>query len=322
MKVYLVVRVHGLIQHLLEVEDYLSLTQGTPTSKITKEYGELFKEGIKLNESLKIISRKFIERVNFLMSVAPSPSYSTFFRAFLNRIELENIKAKLRLLHGRPFLKAFPYYPYEWSLPLSNLLRISSLSDFIEVLSKTLYGLDLKKLHELKKEVKLELLEACLDSSYYYYLKRISKKVDRNVKRLVEYETTLKFVYWLSILGEKSMLDVINNGLLRGLAPFPSKKSISEEMFRKAVDELLNDINFSYASLQRKMTLDTLQTLYKAYLERTRAVALKNKLSFAYVYYYLLLCELEMRNLIKIVVGKWLELPRKTILDTLILLQP
>ncbi|RLF05750.1 MAG: hypothetical protein DRJ64_05245, partial [Thermoprotei archaeon] len=163
MKVYLITRTYGLHLHLLKSEDYDMLVHGK--IDLNKLGYNVSIEKNSVEELLNDIVRKFVNRILFLEKVAPE--YSSFFRAFLERLEVENIKAKLRYLHGIKGMEY--YYPYEFLIDKNDLISLNSERELIEHLRKT--PLDIE--HHLKRlKGRIEpilLVEVLLDIKYYEY---------------------------------------------------------------------------------------------------------------------------------------------------------
>ncbi|MCD6564302.1 MAG: hypothetical protein J7K23_10385, partial [Thermoproteales archaeon] len=119
MKTYLVTRTHGLILSLIKSEEYNLLISGKiDLNKIG--YNVSFEKD-SVEKIFNVIVRKFVDRILFLEKI--TPDYSDFFRAFLERLEVENIKAKLRYLRG--FKNKEVYYPYEYFISKKDLMLIN-----------------------------------------------------------------------------------------------------------------------------------------------------------------------------------------------------
>jgi len=315
MEIYLVIRAHGLKQHLVQKREYLKLIEGEA------ELGELRYQdvifGEELDQLLEAVRLKFIKRVELLIKV-PSP-YSSFFRAFLDRLELDNIKAKMREILGSTPVR-LPLYPYFHHIKLEKLKSVDNLDDLIKLIRSTPYYLNLKKylFVKVKEVTDLWIIEACLDSGYYQYLKREAKKTNYATRKIIDIEALITLAYWILILGEEYIRTLHMNNILQGLEPQARFRlryipSLNEILTTIGINPLeVKDI-IKYREISQLMSI-----LRREYMKRIRRIVLRNKHSLAYVYYYLILCENEMRNLERVILGHELGLSKEVITGSLL----
>lgn len=314
MQNYLLVRVHGLIQHVLRMEDYMHIVKEGVSPSILRYYQGI--GGQPYDEQINTIIKTYVDRITFLAKIYPP--YARFFRAFLDRLELENLKVKLRTFKSEQPTER--YYSYFHHASFSRLEEIREEKDFWLLLAETPYwpedmGIDLEDLC-------LETKEALLDSIYYEYLRKaaIDVGVQRKIMRLIDIEALISMLYWVIVLGEERVRELLEGKVLEGLKPKQLKIS--------SVDPYSLSTLIGIDASELKMLIDHRNismiklNSYKSYLESVKKIAKMSQLSFVYVFYYMVLCRNEMENLLKILIGKKLKLAPDAILAALVLADP
>ncbi|HDJ89816.1 MAG TPA: hypothetical protein ENG40_03900 [Thermoprotei archaeon] len=302
MKTYLIVRVHGLRQHLLKEDDYHKLIRGD-IDLDNLGYTTSIKEN-NIQELIEDISKKFIEKVLFLEKIAPE--YSKFFRAFLEKLEVENIKAKLRYMRGSGGLEY--YYPYHYFIDREKFLSIRNEEELIKILSETPLSIKICIDHIKARKGRISLMEKelCLDAKYYEYYAESVKRYSKIIFSAIQLEKILTYTYWSIMLGRKDTEEIFltinpENFFLIEMGFHLLELKISR--FEKYLE------NKDYSSL-----ISLVDTLY---LKRIKRLFLENKNNLYTVYYYLILIYYEMKNLEKIVLGRKMALRPEIIRGTL-----
>lgn len=291
MKVYLITRTHGLYLHLLKSKDYDMLVQGK--IDLNKLGYNVSIEKNSVEELLNDIVRKFINRILFLEKVAPE--YSSFFRAFLERLEVENIKAKLRYLHGVKGMEC--YYPYEFLIDKNVLISLNSEREIIEHLRKT--PLDIEQhFKRLKGRIEPILLiaEVLLDIKYYEYYFSSLRNLEKTIFQMAYLERIITLIYWYIVLGEEQVnkfLSTCNTTRLR-------MKEISRilELSQEKVKEYIENREYTHLA----------EVAENVFIRKLKKLVLRNKNNMFFVYYYMFSSYAEMRNLERIVLGRKMEL--------------
>ena len=310
METYTVVRVHGLIQHLLSPRDYEALINGRGLWEYP-EYAHVEPED-DVPSMLTKVGKVLIERLEFLSSL--ESGYRRFIRAFSDRLELENIKIKLRELH-RAREKYDIYAQYSHHIPLEELLGISEEESFWRKLEGTPYH-SLLATEDLKGK-SLQFKEAYLDSCYYAYFKgSLNRRERKTLGRFIDLEGLIPAAYWMIVLGEKEVTPRLE-GEFKG---FRTEFSRIEEYSLRAV---LGELGIGWDRAGKLVRESKISALIREalvnHLGKVKDEARRRRLSLAYVYYYLLLAKYERDNLQRVIVGRSLELDREKILQTLIL---
>ncbi len=309
METYLIVRLHGLIQHLLSREDYERLLKGRPFRELP-EYSHIENEN-SLEEVLAKVDDVLIKRLNFLMGL--QSRYSSFITAFGDRLELENIKVKLRQLYGRRS-EAGIYTQYVHFTPLDKLMEVDSEEELWTSLQNTPYH-TAASTEEILKE-SLEFKEAYLDSCYYTYIKSVLPKNERKrLGRLLDLEGLIVSAYWMLVFNKDRTRELIEEKL-RGFKPNFIKV---EELNPRNICSLLK-FNWSFAEnlVKRGEISKLMKKLRSIHLRLVREEAKRACLSSLFLYYYLLLIKCERDNLHRIVLGRAMGLKREKIRQTLL----
>lgn len=312
---YLLVKALCFKDRLLKEEDYLRLIEGKITLYELPQYTFLKKYEPSYNNIIKGIYEKFINRAKYFIKVRTT--YIPFFYAFLDRLEVENLKTKIRSLIGgekTPF-----YYPYYHFIPLDKLKEAKKLDDIISIIEKTPYYEILK----LAKEYKT-LIELCLDSAYYKYYKNkaLKCKVDNQVIYFIDLESLIKLFYWMLVLGEDEIKKLAKKEVLIGFKPVSRRLKLEEY----SIDEIIRAFKVDRKRLERMMIhfeiSRALHLLEEKFIEKLSITFMKYKISFITPYFYLIASYLEMRNLEKIVLGEAMKLPPDVVKGTLTLPRP
>ena len=296
--------------HLLRERDYEDLAYGRRSLRDIG-YLEAPEEQYEISEILGKIALKYIERINFLSKI---PSiYSTFFKAFLEELEVENIKAKIRFIYGEEKEIEF-FYPYYNFVSAEKLTKVKSLKEVEKLLKKTPLQLPLTEISRHG----LDAVLMSLESKYFSYLrKEIKANFLKKMKiiDLIDYEGLSRLLYWLMILGENAVKNLdklfIQGFYSKDVTYFLSLERLSKKLGLK-YEEVVECKKSGRIS-------KVLASLDKMLLARARTKALFNPISILYVYYYMLLCRNERKNLEKIVIGRELKLPPQIVLSSLTL---
>jgi len=312
METYVIVRIHGLLQHLLGAEDYEDLIDGKGLWEFP-EYSHVESDD-DVTTVLAKIDQVLVKRLEFLSKL--ESGYRGFVRAFSDRLELGNVKIKLRELYGARERYDI-YAQYSHFVSLEELLGVEEESEFWGLLEETPYHSVLSTKSLLGKS--LEFKEAYLDSCYYAYLKESLHRHERRILReLMDLESLVPASYWTIVLGEHVMKTCMKDGIFKG---FETGLMKAGEFSLRALLEKLG-ISWDYAKklIDEGQISLLMNEALKNHLKRAAAEAGRRQLSPVYVYYYLLLAKYERDNLQRIVIGRSLELDREKIRQALILL--
>ncbi|RLE99916.1 MAG: hypothetical protein DRJ63_03960 [Thermoprotei archaeon] len=310
MKDYLVVRTHGLKSRLLTKKNYEDLVYSR-ASLAHFGYLEAPEEHYTLHEILDKITQKYIQRIEFLSKTLTETS--NFFKMFLEELEIENIKAKIRSIYGSREKKGY-LYPYSHFISLTILKRAATLYELEKLLEKTPLKLPLRKL--AKKNPQLPLL--ALDSLYYILLKnslKVSRDSRKEILELINYESLIKLLYWILVIGKENLRNREILSILKSLYPKERALTISLESL---ATKLKLDYNKIINNLKLNKISEILLLAESNLIKRAKHKALFNAITAVYVYYYMLLCRNERRNLEKIIIGRELKLSPQVILSSLI----
>jgi len=311
METYLIVRLHGLIQHLLRKEDYEWLLKGRSLRDLP-EYSHIENED-SLEEVLNKIDNVLMKRLNFLADL--QSKFSPFITAFSDRLEIENIKVRLRQFHGRQDKKSI-YTQYAHFTSPDELMEIDNEEKLWTLLQNTPYH-TVAPTEEILKD-SLEFKEAYLDSCYYAYIRSvIPKKERKELGELLDLEGLITSIYWMLVFNEDKMIKLIEERL-HGFKP--SFIKVKEFNLKNVYSLLKVDWNLADKLVKQGEISKLMRKLKKAHLELVREKAERKSLSSLFLYYYLLLIKYERDNLHKMVLGRVIGLKREKIKQTLLFL--
>ena len=314
---YVIVRSHGLLQHLLKRGDYEQLITGDKKICDFIEYSQV-REEYPLERKLSMITERFISRIKFLQRISDEKMVN-FYQAFLDFLELENIKFKLRHIYGRYDRER--YHPYSHFIDLEVLKRIKKEKNLIEILAGTPY--------EMNEEVSKRLgsileKEAYLEALYYRYFRGTINQYKslRILSKYINYEVIRRLTYWVIVLGEKKAKELLRNNVLDGLLPYGVMRKFNIGKNNIDIKLLLEFFKLDEEGLRliRGKKISGLMKLIRVKeLNMLKEGARNMSLTIIYVYYYMQLCKEEMYNLHKILLGKEIGLPEDVILDAIII---
>ncbi len=293
---YLIVRTIGLRLHLLRPDDYERLIRGEVELEDLPEYRSLVTAEAE-EARLRAVHAKFVERASLLLKVCDS--HAPFVRAFLDRLEVENVRARLRgaLSDTDPPY----YYPYSHFIDLEALAGARSLDRVMRLLRGTPYEV------RVRRSAPASVLEMALDSAYFaYYRKEARRSGLKCLMPLIDREALARLLYWTLRLGESAVVG--ERSLLRGFEP----ASLSVRLRPPLLDRLAGLFRLDAEQLRRMERHGEVSRAVRVVEGRIADAARRSFLRERYapiaVYYYLLLCYNEMRNLERILLGKMLGL--------------
>jgi len=312
---YTIVRCHGLIMHLLRRQEYMDLVEEKIKLEDIEEYKEV-RDEYPLERKLELITKKFVDRIRFLANVA-GRNISEFYTAFLDFLEAENIKIRIRSLYGRG--EEDIYYPYSHFVGVKELKSAKNETDLMLLLRETPYRLKPEVIEFMKRNVAIG--EMYIESCYYKRLKEVLSKYKRELKRIipfVDYEILRRVMYWFVTIGEERAQKLIREHGFHGLTPYEkgwtrirSDRIIAEfNLDPKQVRELIN----------RKKITDLMHIMRIRELNALRRGVRRAKTSEVFIYYYMQMCREEMSNLYKILIGKENNLPKEAITAMLVII--
>ena len=300
MKTYLVTRTHGLILSLIKSEEYNLLISGKiDLNKIG--YNVSFEKDF-VEKIFNAIVGKFVDRIVFLEKI--TPDYSDFFRAFLERLEVENIKAKLRYLRG--FKNKEVYYPYEYFISKKDLMLINNEYELLNFLKNT--PLDITYyINKLKNEDEKDLVikEILLDIKYYEYYFSTLKEFKKFLFPMVNLERIITYIFWCTMIGEEKISKLL---LLFNI------KNLNYAEISHALGLSKNDLQ---RHLENKHYMRLLEIAEDNFIKKLKKNVLRNKDNIFFVYYYMIASYYEMKNLEKILLGRKIGLRPEVIRGTL-----
>jgi len=300
MKTYLVTRTHGLILSLIKSEEYNLLISGKiDLNKLG--YNVSFEKDF-VEKIFNAIVGKFVDRIVFLEKI--TPDYSDFFRAFLERLEVENIKAKLRYLRG--FKNKEVYYPYEYFISKKDLMLINNEYELLNFLKNT--PLDITYyINKLKNEDEKDLVikEILLDIKYYEYYFSTLKEFKKFLFPMVNLERIVTYIFWCTMIGEEKISKLL---LLFNI------KNLNYAEISHALGLSKNDLQ---RHLENKHYMRLLEIAEDNFINKLKKNVLRNKDNIFFVYYYMIASYYEMKNLEKILLGRKIGLRPEVIRGTL-----
>lgn len=306
METYIIVRTHGLIQHLLRRDDYYNIIEDRAD---LKKYGyNVSIEKDSINQILDEIAKKFINRVLLFEKI--SFRYGRMSRAFIERLEIENIKARLRYLNGVEGVIEY-YYPYFYYIDREDFIKARNEKQFLGLLKGTPFDIQ-PCLNRLMEEDRILIVkELFLDIKYFDYYLSSFRNMGKDLDIVLGYEYLKGFLYWYMIFGRERLEKLLFQCMPKvfGICFSFKKLGIPEEelsRYRRSGGET----HFSDYIEKAEHIFDT---KVKKYMYR-------NKNKIFYVYYYMLASYYEMKNLERIVLGKKIGLRQEIIKSTLRLL--
>ncbi len=306
METYIAVRCHGLKTRLLSIRDYEAIIRGKKSISDFPDYKHVV-EGESPCIAAEKIFQVFVDRVRTLITAAPG--LEEFLRVYPDRLEIENIKIKIREIMGRKARTC--YYPYSHHIPLDVLKSITTEERLWDKLKDTPYMMEVRK-PEFTANVVAER-EAFLDSLYFTYVRRILARYGRRSKKIllpiVEWEATSKLAYWSIVFGE-GVKDLFKRNIIEGLQPY-------RKLARADVENLLSLLGISSEDISQILGNQELSRLLleleKRYIKYMKRIVRSHPVELPYVYYYMALALNEAYNLERIIISKVLHIPENEI---------
>ena len=302
METYTIVRVCGLLQHLLKKTDYEVLLEEDGIWRFPA-YSHISPDD-PLEDVLAKIDGVMVDRFNFLSKI--KSRYTRLITAFADRLELENLKIKLREIYGKKERYEI-YIPYSHFIPIEDLLKVKKEEEVWRLVLETPYWIS------SQEPPRKDLLswELYLDSKYYLYLKESLPSLERRtLGEIVDLESFIAAIYWMVVVGEEDIIDLIARDELTGLKPHFVESEVS-------LSGYIGSLGLEHREAVRLIRENEISLLLKKLREKFLEVlsnkAGEEKFSVALTYYYLTLVKAERDNLHRIIIGKKLGLPPEKI---------
>ncbi len=311
MELYLAVRCHGLKTRLLRQKDYEALVKGEKELSELPDYKDIDEED-PLHVKIRKVFEVFNKRVSLLIKIAPD--IEPLIRMYPDRLEIENLKIRLRALRGIRVEEY--YYPYFHYFDHKTLSSITSERQLWEKINKTPYMQCPRPPSFISNS--LAEREAFLDAVYIAYMRTLISKTNRIIRHpllnFLDLEAISKLVYWKLVLP-KEVEFMLRRGLLKDLLPMSislasldpinllSTLKIKREIAVRFVENL--DISGMLIAIRRSLLM---------HLQR---IAINHSTGFPYVLFYLALALNEAQNLEKLFIGKHVRMSEEDILSSL-----
>ena len=333
MEEYLVVRAHGLKLRFLKPEDYARLLGATSIREFfnilsSTDYSGSIEglrwEKIGLEDFFKVVFNKYVERVELISGYAPSELGRLLRTYALGRYELINLKRALRAKALGERIEIEDLCPVELHIHLNELVEAEGLEELLYMLRSRGYRYASKMYDVYVTSGFLGTIECGLEADYYSSLYEMLKEVApaEGVREILDIEADLRWLYWCIVFKFKNLK------LTRVMTPLRAMgRELSERIGPYIEEAYLGDIPALVAQVVRFRDLE--EALSRAIREEDYVLiehALSSKLyreayrvmrrdfvSLAYVFAFILACEMEMRNLNAIFTGKKVGLPSSEI---------
>ncbi|MBS7654881.1 V-type ATPase subunit [Candidatus Bathyarchaeota archaeon] len=315
MPEYLVVRCHGLATHLLPKQAIEALTSSKNIKEIadilaSTDYGDKIRELKEVDAySLEqIFTEELIKRYMHVIN-ASSDETQDFLKVYAKRFEVQSLARILRSKIAKTSrdIKSFiPLIQDFSSLNLNRLIEAESIEKIVEMLKGTAYSQIIKSLDLYRKYNSILPLEVQLKKTYYQMvfeaLETFPSGDQEEIKEIlgIEIDAANCFTALAPLLyGYASELTK------QLLIPFFFKvplSSFKEVMESKSLHTALTLLK-SYENVVKPLIEKGEEALaevnaLKLLRRKVEELMLKSSLSFAYVISYLVLCEIEWRNLV------------------------
>ena len=337
---YVVVRCHAMRAELVDPEtlrslaeardmkEFLGLLSQTRYQEIIGEAGE----GVGAVALERAFYQKLVERLDRVVRVAPT-GMTEFLRAYYHmRLEVQNLK---RILRGK-FSEApierierylIPVSPY-LSVDFDDLVGAETMADSVNLLGRTVYAPLKESLALCAKYDALWPIEARLNQIYgesvQESLSKLSSEDRGMVRQIVEVETDvenlLSAINWRRMTREQPSPPLLES--------FPLTYRISLRIIKELIEgrdvgDVVKGLGAPYAEIVEPIIDDDVAlvrtNLRRHAYEAAREGKSRNDFGFPCVMSYLISCEAERGDLVRIAWGKEHELESKRILKHTVL---
>jgi len=324
---YVVVRAHGLKTHLLDKETYTKLSRARNLEEIVSalsgtEYSEEISKVPVRELSARILGRIFRRilsnrffGITKIAWISGEISLTELFSNYSKRFEVENIKMILRAKHGKTKINEDVLIPIPREYLMINfpaLIGAKDVQEVVSMLRETIYRGLLDYLDVYGETGSVAVLEAVLDKIYYENVwESIHKtKIDiKDVKEIVGLEIDLKNLYTVVSLKKIDLApELIEKVLIKYY--FRIKLDELKEVARGPIERIAEIIRrLPYVELGSKIPKLLKEENYSLFEDLILKILFRKAGdimkacpdTLGYVFGYLILCEREYRNLIRIV---------------------
>lgn len=312
MEGYLVTRAHGLKTRLLTRKDYEALIREEKELTDFEAYRDI-DEKASIDQKIEKIFNVFSERLELLCSVAEE--YRDVICLYADKLEIENVKFKLREIYGK---RTKPYfYPYFHHITMDALRGAISEGEVWDILGSTPYMRGREQPKFITGTV--DEREAFLDSLYYEYARNVVLSLKRKYRdailEAIDREALITLIYW-SIIFKSTLEDLAKRSLISGLVPvsFPIRNFDPLRLVRR--------IGVSFNVVKKHLETNDISSLMlileneneKYYVRLSRIFFTE----LPYLIYYVNLALNEAFNLERIILGKILGIAEEEILSYII----
>ncbi len=332
--IYLITRAHGLSTHLFNAEDFRALArtrdlnsfvESVSRGDYAEKIGLLSRESITARELNKVFSEVYVDRLLYLLKVAPEP-VNKFLDAYTRRVEVDNVKRILvAKFHGLS-LAVDDLIPLPRTYSVINyqaMIEAESLEDAVTLLMFTKYR-EVGNYISIAREYGSTIpLEAYLDRVYYKnVVKYIERLPDKGVVRnIIGFEIDLRNLYFIvayKLLGAPQ--ELIEETILRPF--YRLTDEYINNLLRARAETLLDSFMSTPYGWASSYVAEALEEGSVADLEYginlilsnfLKSMSTRNALGLGYVIWYLNAIYFEYRNLTTIAFAKELSIPEEEI---------
>ncbi|MEM3832163.1 MAG: V-type ATPase subunit [Thermoprotei archaeon] len=335
--VYLITRAHGLYTHLLTQDAYKTLLKTKDLNNLVEylfksDYGpEISKipsREINASTLSKVVYSILTSRFYHLITIAPS-DVREFLKLYSERFMVENIKRILRAKHSLTKITNEMLIPIPREYALINfpaMIESATLQDSLELLKATKYYQILEWFPLYRKHNIVTILEGSLDKIYFERSWKAAEKLpdSRELKAVLGVEIDLRNI---SLIIDLRARDISPETVLSiSFRPVKLKSEDINQMSKARLDAIPDILmRTHYQNLAQRLR-ETIESKKLEQIDHIITDELYNQIkimmirypsSFSYVIGYLIMTEIETRNLIALITGKELGLQEEKIRETI-----
>jgi len=324
---YLVIRTHGLKLRLIKRDTYIKLLGSTLDEFLNllsnTDYSDVIEriKGRKLKASTfsKAIFSKYLQRINKLHYYAPKDLRSLIDLYALGRYEVENIKRLIRAIAFKERISENELHPVSLHFSIDELLNFLELESLISFLEEKGFEYTTRayEIYNDNENPFIGIIECGIDADYFNMLHQYPIR-NNGLRTIIDTESNLRWLYWCIIFKLKELslsmiqdfMNVLNRNLKKNILHVAERSSLSDFLsiithipYYRGLEDLLGK-----AIREHDYALIEYALLHKLYSEAIKVMK-SNFVDVSFIFAYILLCEMEMKNLDTIFIGKKVDLP-------------